>query len=70
MVDHIITNHEYTTVLENHLHYFLGRNPEAISYVDGAGKKSYQEIDEKLGIMNQVNLDAELILMMSAVLNP
>lgn len=70
VVDHIITNHEYTTVLENHLHYFLGRNPEAISYVDGAGKKSYQEIDEKLGIMNQVNLDAELILMMSAVLNP
>lgn len=69
VADHIITNHEYTTVLENHMHYFLGRNLYAVSYLDGAGKKSYREKDEKLGIMNQVDLDAELILMMSAILD-
>lgn len=28
VMNHIITNHEYTTVLENHLHYLLGRNAE------------------------------------------
>lgn len=69
VVDHVITNHEYTTVLENQLHYFLGRNPDSVSYLDGAGDKSYREIDEKLGIMNQVDLNAKLILMMSAILS-
>lgn len=28
VMNHIITNHEYATVLENHLHYLLGRNSE------------------------------------------
>ena len=28
VMNHIITNHEYATVLENHLHYLLGRNAE------------------------------------------
>lgn len=28
VMNHIITNHEYDTVLENHLHYLLGRNGE------------------------------------------
>ncbi len=68
VVDHIITNHEYATVLENHLHYMLGRNLQSISYLDGAGSRNYKEIDEKLGIMNQVELNAELVLMMSAIM--
>ena len=67
VVDHIITNHEYTTVLENHLHYFLGRNAYAVSYIENAGGRSYQLIDEKAGIMKQVDLNAELILLMSAI---
>ncbi|MCM1261785.1 MAG: glycoside hydrolase family 9 protein [Butyrivibrio sp.] len=67
VVDHIITNHEYTTVLENHLHYFLGRNAQSISYIDGVGSRNYQKINEKLGIMNQVDLNAEFILMISAI---
>lgn len=29
VMNHIITNHEYATVLENHLHYLLGRNAES-----------------------------------------
>ena len=67
VVDHIITNHEYTTVLENHLHYFLGRNAMSISYLDGLGSRNYQTINEKSGIMNQVDLNAKLILLMSAI---
>lgn len=68
VVDHIITNHEYATVLQNHLHYMLGRNLQSISYLDGAGTRNYKEIDEKYGIMNQVELNAELVLMMSSIM--
>ena len=67
VVDHIITNHEYTTVLENHLHYFLGRNAGSISYLDGIGSRNYQFINEKTGIMKQVDLNAKFILLMSAI---
>ncbi len=69
MVDHIITNHEYATVMENHMHYMLGRNLQAVSYLDGAGDRSYKDIDESLGIMNQVDLNAKLVLMLSAVMD-
>ena len=68
VVDHIITNHEYDTVLQNHLHYMLGRNLQSISYLDDAGSRNYKEIDEKQGIMNQVELNAELVLMMSSIM--
>ena len=68
VVDHIITNHEYATVLQNHLHYMLGRNLYAISYLDGAGSRNYININENQGIMNQVELNAELVLMMSSIM--
>ena len=68
VVDHIITNHEYATVLQNHLHYMLGRNLYAISYLDGAGSRNYVDINENQGIMNQVELNAELVLMMSSIM--
>lgn len=69
VVDHIITNHEYATVLENHLHYMLGRNLQSISYLDEAGSRNYKEIDEILGIMNRIDLNAEFVLMLSAILD-
>lgn len=68
VVDHIITNHEYETVIENHLHYFLGRNPKAASYIDGAGKNSYVNIDASQGITNHIDWNAEFIFMMSEVI--
>lgn len=67
VVDHVITNHEYSMVLQNHLHYILGRNLQSVSYFDGVGSRNYKEIDMSLGIMNQIDLNAELILMMSAI---
>lgn len=67
VVDHVITNHEYATVLQNHLHYMLGRNLDSISYLDDVGSRNYQEIDESQGIMNQIDLNAELVLMMSGI---
>ena len=68
VVDHIITNHEYATVLQNHLHYMLGRNYQSICYLDEVGTRNYNEIDEKYGVMKQVELNAELVLMMSSVM--
>lgn len=37
MADYVITNHEYATVIKNHQHYFLGRNPRAICLVQDEG---------------------------------
>lgn len=67
VVDHIITNYEYLTVLENHLHYFLGRNAFSISYIDDAGSRNYEALDEKIGIMKQIDSNAQFILFMSAI---
>lgn len=67
VVDHVITNHEYATVLQNHLHYMLGRNQQSVSYLDDAGSRNYKEVDESQGIMNQIELNAELVLMMSGI---
>lgn len=66
-VDHIITNHEYEMVIENHLHYFMGRNAQAISYIDGAGEKSYRDIDENLGIMKRFDANSKWIFMLSEI---
>lgn len=69
VVDHVISNHEYATVLENHLHYLLGRNLQSVSYLDDVGSRNYKDIDETQGIMNHIDLNAELVLMMSAILD-
>ncbi|MDR2888900.1 MAG: glycoside hydrolase family 9 protein [Lachnospiraceae bacterium] len=67
IVNHIIRNHEYGTVIENHLHYLMGRNSEGISYIDGIGAKNYLEIEVRLGIMNQIEPDSKLIFMLSEI---
>lgn len=66
-IDHIITNHEYEKVIENHLHYFMGRNEDAISYIDHVGERNYKEIDESLGIMKRFHEDSKLIFMLSEI---
>lgn len=59
VVDYVITNHEYYTVIENHIHYLLGRNPEGINMVqtmdllDGARMLMY---------ISSITAEKELIL--------
>ena len=67
MVNYMIANHEYETVIENHLHYFLGRNEQAICYLDHVGQKNYSQINEGLGIMNQFEADSKLIFVLSEI---
>ena len=69
VVDHIITNHEYATVLENHLHYMLGRNLQSISYLNDVGERNYRNVDDAPGVMNQVDLNAELLLMFAEIMD-
>lgn len=67
VIDYVITNHEYATVMENHLHYFLGRNPEASSYLVGLGE--YSEVSREQDILKNPEQSARLFFMMSAVIN-
>lgn len=67
IVNHIITNHEYGTVIENHLHYFMGRNSDGISYIDDIGASNYKDLDNRLGLMNQIESNAKLIFMISEI---
>ncbi len=67
MVDYMISNHEYETVIENHLHYFMGRNRQAVSYIDDIGENNYRQIDESLGIMKNFDADSKLIFMLSEI---
>lgn len=69
VVNHIIANHEYETVIENHLHYFLGRNAKAISYLNNAGDYTYEAMNESMGIMKQFEADSKLVFMLSEITN-
>ena len=63
----MISNHEYDCVIENHLHYFLGRNEKAISYIDNVGERNYRTIDESMGIMKQFDANSKLVFMLSEI---
>ena len=66
ITDHIIYNHEYTTIIENHAHYFMGMNPKAVNYVTEDTERTYR--DASLGgIMNDPEEDALLIFMLSVL---
>lgn len=69
VVNHIISNHEYEMIIENYLHYFLGRNSKAISYIDNTGENNYEKIDSSLGIMKQFDADSKLIFMLSGIIS-
>ncbi len=69
VVNYIISNHEYQTVIENHLHYFLGRNAKAVSYIENTGERSYEALAGSMGIMKQFEADSKLIFMLSEVVS-
>ena len=67
ITDHIIYNHEYTTIIENHLHYLMGMNPDAMNYVTDATERTYQDEAGKTGILNDPRNNALLIFMLSVL---
>lgn len=70
VVNHIISNSEYKTTIENHLHYLLGRNDKAVSFVDVAGENSFEKTDGSRSIMKQFDADSKLIFMLSEIVRP
>ncbi len=69
LVDHVITNHEYDMVIENYLHYFLGRNAMSVVYLDNVGTYGYKELNPNLGIMKQFESDSILVFMLSKMIS-
>jgi endoglucanase len=66
ITNHIIYNYEYTTIIENHIHYLAGMNPEAVNYLTSGTQRSFAEA-EVSGIMNDPENDALLVFMLSVL---
>ena len=66
ITDHIIYNHEYTTIIENHAHFLLGMNPNAVNYVTDTTERTYADGSEN-GILNDPQTDALLVFMLSVL---
>lgn len=66
ITDHIIYNHEYTMIIENHVHYLLGMNPRAVNYLTDDTQGSYVNVGGT-GLMNDPEEDALLIFMLSVL---
>lgn len=65
VVNHIITNHEYSTVIENQFHYLMGRNPDSICHV------SWQDGQEQAGdvMEDTVQISALLFILSERLSN-
>ena len=48
LVNYIITNHEYSTLIKNYIDFFMGRNQENLCYLEGFGSNNVSE--EQSGI--------------------
>lgn len=67
-IDYIIGNHEYDTILENNLHYMLGRNINAYSYIEEYGNDETIS-NENLSISDDLTQVSALIFIMSEILS-
>ncbi len=52
ITNHIIYNHEYTTIIENHVHYMMGMNPDCINYITTDTDRTYLDDVSKNKVMN------------------
>lgn len=67
-IDYIIGNHEYDTILENNLHYLLGRNINSYSYIAGYGNDKTINNDN-LSISNDLTQVSALIFIISEIIS-
>jgi endoglucanase len=66
ITDHVIYNHEYTTIIENHVHYLCGMNPEAVNYVTEDTARNYSDLG-LTGVMDDPLKNSLLIFMLSVL---
>ena len=66
ITDHIIYNHEYTTIIENHVHFLSGINAGAVNYLTDDTERTYLDSGEN-GLLNDPESVALLIFMLSVL---
>jgi endoglucanase len=66
ITDHIIYNHEYTTIIENHVHFLSGMNPGAVNYLTDDTERTYVDAGES-GVLNDPEAVSLLIFMLSVL---
>ncbi len=66
ITDHIIYNHEYTTIIEDHVHFLSGMNPGAVNYLTDDTERTYVDSGEN-GVLNDPESVALLIFMLSVL---
>ena len=69
VTNHIIYNHEYTTIIENHAHYMMGMNPSCVNFVTSGTERDHEDVENYSGVMNDPQKDALLIFMLSVLEN-
>ena len=67
VVNHIIYNHEYTTIIEDHVHYLMGMNKDAVNYITGDTEHSFKDMDGKNCVLSDPLANAMFVIMMSAI---
>lgn len=65
IVNHVITNHEYKMVIENHFHYLMGRNPDSICHASYWEEQEMQAED----IMEDPLENSAFLFIMSELLS-
>lgn len=68
VTDHIIYNHEYTTIIENHVHYLMGMNPLALNYVTDDTERTYETAGTS-GLLSDPESTSLFIFMLSVLGN-
>jgi endoglucanase len=66
ITNHIIYNYEYTTIIENHVHYLGGMNPKALNYLTADTDRSYAK-EDAAGVLSDPESTALLIFMLSVL---
>lgn len=56
IIDHVVTSHEYLGIMENQLHYLLGRNEDGIEMVTGKGVLNLTNQEEEYQLYLQSSI--------------
>lgn len=67
ITNHIIHNHEYTTIIENHVHFLMGMNPWCINLLTDDTERTFEGEADFGGVMNDPYSDALVVFMLSAL---
>ncbi|SHI43631.1 endoglucanase [Butyrivibrio fibrisolvens DSM 3071] len=68
VTNHILYSQEYVEIIENHAHFLLGRGPEGANLATDTTEYTYKDSGSGKGILYDPILDAEFLILMSAIM--